>query len=36
LPVGIQIDGPLGSDRRLPVIGMTMEKLFGRVPAPSI
>jgi indoleacetamide hydrolase len=36
LPVGIEIDGPLGSDRRLLGIGMTMEQLLGPVPAPSI
>lgn len=35
LPVGLALDGPAGSDRRLLAIGMAMEKLFGRLPAPS-
>ena len=34
LPVGIELDGPAGSDRRLLAIGMAMEKIFGRLPAP--
>ena len=35
LPVGLELDGPAGSDRRLVAIGMALEKLFGRLPAPS-
>jgi indoleacetamide hydrolase len=35
LPVGIELDGPAGSDRRLLAIGMAMEKVFGRLPAPA-
>ena len=35
LPVGIELDGPAGSDRRLLAIGMAMEKIFGRLPAPA-
>jgi indoleacetamide hydrolase len=35
LPVGLELDGPSGSDRRLIAIGMAMEKLFGRLPPPS-
>jgi mandelamide amidase len=35
LPVGIELDGPAGSDRRLLAIGMAMDKLFGRLPAPT-
>jgi len=35
LPVGIELDGPAGSDRRLLAIGMAMENLFGRLPAPA-
>jgi mandelamide amidase len=35
LPVGIELDGPAGSDRRLLAIGMAMEKVFGRLPPPS-
>jgi indoleacetamide hydrolase len=34
LPVGIELDGPPGSDRHLLAIGMAMEKTFGRLPAP--
>ena len=35
LPVGLELDGPAGSDRRLIAIGLAMEKLFGRLPAPA-
>ncbi|MGV7212437.1 indoleacetamide hydrolase [Bradyrhizobium sp. UFLA05-112] len=35
LPVGLELDGPAGSDRRLLAIGMAMEKVFGRLPAPT-
>ena len=35
LPVGLELDGPAGSDRRLIAIGLAMEKLFGRLPPPS-
>ncbi len=34
LPVGLELDGPAGSDRRLVAIGLAMEKLFGALPAP--
>jgi mandelamide amidase len=34
LPVGLELDGPAGSDRRLLAIGLALEKLFGRLPAP--
>ena len=34
LPVGLGLDGPAGSDRKLLAIGMAMEKLFGRLPPP--
>lgn len=36
LPVGIELDGPLGSDRRLLAIGIAFEALLGAVPAPTI
>ncbi|WP_291143590.1 indoleacetamide hydrolase [Hydrogenophaga sp.] len=32
LPVGLELDGPAGSDRRLIAIGMAIEQLLGRVP----
>jgi mandelamide amidase len=35
LPVGLELDGPSGSDRRLLAIGMALDKLFGRLPPPS-
>lgn len=31
LPVGMELDGPLGSDRRLLAIGQLLESIFGRV-----
>ncbi|MFI5375835.1 MAG: indoleacetamide hydrolase [Candidatus Rokuibacteriota bacterium] len=34
LPVGLELDGPPGSDRRLLGIGLAMETLVGRLPAP--
>ncbi len=35
LPVGMELDGPAGSDRRLLSIGLALEKLFGRMPPPA-
>jgi len=35
LPIGLELDGPSGSDRRLLEVGMALEKVFGRLPAPS-
>jgi Asp-tRNA(Asn)/Glu-tRNA(Gln) amidotransferase A subunit family amidase len=35
LPVGLELDGPAGSDRRLLAVGMAVEKVFGRLPAPT-
>jgi indoleacetamide hydrolase len=35
LPVGLELDGPAGSDRRLLAIGLALEPLFGRLPAPA-
>ena len=34
LPVGLELDGPSGSDRKLLAIGMALDKVFGRLPAP--
>ena len=34
LPVGLGLDGPVGSDRKLLSIGLALEKLFGRMVAP--
>jgi Asp-tRNA(Asn)/Glu-tRNA(Gln) amidotransferase A subunit family amidase len=35
LPVGLELDGPAGSDRRLVAIGLALEPLFGRLPPPK-
>lgn len=35
LPVGLELDGPAGSDRRLIAIGLALEQLFGRLPPPA-
>jgi indoleacetamide hydrolase len=32
IPVGMELDGPSGSDRRLVAIGMAIEGVLGRVP----
>ena len=34
LPLGLELDGPAGSDRKLLAIGLSLEKVFGRLPAP--
>jgi mandelamide amidase len=34
LPVGLELDGPAGSDRRLLSIALALEQLFGRLPPP--
>ena len=31
-PVGLELDGPSGSDRRLIALALAMEGLFGRMP----
>jgi mandelamide amidase len=36
LPVGMQIDGPLGSDANLLAIGMGIEAVWGSVKAPAV
>lgn len=36
LPVGLELDGPLGSDRRLLAIGMAFEQVFGVLAAPAL
>ena len=35
LPLGLGLDGPAGSDRKLLAIGLALEKVFGRLPAPQ-
>jgi len=35
LPVGISLDGPRGSDRRLLSLGMAIERVLGRTPPPK-
>ena len=34
LPVGLELDGPVGSDTKLLGIGLAIEALLGPVPAP--
>ena len=35
MPVGLELDGPAGSDRRLLGIGLSIEAMLGRMPAPA-
>ncbi len=36
LPVGVEFDGPAGTDRDLLGLGQTLEGIIGRPPAPRI
>jgi mandelamide amidase len=36
LPVGLELDGPVGSDQALLGIGLSMEAVLGRAPAPAL
>ncbi|RKP45583.1 indoleacetamide hydrolase [Trinickia fusca] len=36
LPLGLELDGPLGSDRRLLAIGVAFETVLGALPAPTL
>jgi indoleacetamide hydrolase len=36
LPVGIELDGPAGSDRDLLALGLAMEQVLERIPSPQI
>jgi mandelamide amidase len=36
LPVGMEIDGPLGSDTNLLAIGMGIEAVWGALAAPKV
>ena len=36
LPVGIEFDGPAGSDRDVLALGLAAEQVFGRLPAPKL
>ena len=35
LPVGLELDGPLGTDRRLIAIGLAFENVLGPLRPPS-
>jgi len=35
LPIGLELDGPAGSDRALVAIGLALEGVFGRLPPPA-
>ena len=34
LPLGLELDGPAGSDRKLLAIGLTLEQILGHLPPP--
>ncbi|TDV34356.1 mandelamide amidase [Paraburkholderia caballeronis] len=36
LPVGLELDGPAGSDRRLLAIGLAFEQILGTLRAPAL
>jgi mandelamide amidase len=36
LPVGIEFDGPAGSDRALLATGLSLERALGPIPAPRL
>lgn len=36
LPLGLELDGPLGSDRHLLAIGVAFEAVLGALPAPKL
>ncbi len=36
LPVGLELDGPVGSDSRLLAIGLSIEAVLGVAPAPAV
>jgi indoleacetamide hydrolase len=36
LPVGLELDGPVGSDQRLLALGTAIENALGLLPAPNI
>ena len=36
LPVGLELDGPLGSDARLLGIGLAFEAVLGSLAAPTL
>ena len=35
LPVGLEIDGPVGSDTKLLALGLSIETILGTAPAPK-
>ena len=35
LPIGLELDGPAGGDRRLLAIGLSVEAALGRLPPPA-
>jgi mandelamide amidase len=36
LPVGLEIDGPVGSDVKLLGLGMSIEAILGSAPPPKL
>jgi indoleacetamide hydrolase len=35
LPLGLELDGPVGSDRALLALGLAIEEELGVLPAPT-
>ena len=36
LPVGVELDGPAGTDRELLALGLAVERVLGSLPAPRV
>jgi mandelamide amidase len=36
LPVSLEFDGPVGTDRILLGLGLALEAVLGRLPAPAL
>ena len=36
LPVTLEFDGPTGTDRALLALGVSLERMLGRIPAPRV
>ena len=36
LPVGLEIDGPVGSDTKLLALGLSIEAILGTAPPPKL
>jgi mandelamide amidase len=36
MPVGLELDGPIRTDRRMLAIGLALESVIGRIPQPRL